>query len=95
MYSDILKLFQLYRAEQIKEAKEKEKYDMLTKGLSYPIIRDIGEQVKKMGLAAIITFPNGERVEVFPFDKFEQGKMAEIQWAEAQQQRTEIGKVNG
>jgi molybdopterin converting factor small subunit len=80
-WKDIKEMFKVYRERMQIEQKQKEIYDLQTKDMSVPILRDIAEQVvNQSGTAWTITMHDGIKIEIVPFSAYEANKKFEYQF---------------
>jgi hypothetical protein len=76
--ADVKELFKLYRERMQVEEKQKEMYELTTKDMSAPILRDIAEQVvNQSGTAWTITMRDGTKLDIVPFSAYEASKKFE------------------
>ena len=84
-WKDIKELFKVYRERIQVEEKQKEIYDLTTRDMSAPILRDIAEQVvNQSGTAWTITMRDGTKLDIVPFTAYEQAKKFEYQFKATQ-----------
>ena len=74
-FADIKELFRIYKDETLKKDKQAQLYELMTKNMEAPILRDLAENVvNQTQVAAIITFKDGTKLEILPHSAYEAAK---------------------
>jgi hypothetical protein len=77
-FADIKELFKIYKDECLKRDKQRELYELATQNMEAPILRDLAQNVvDQAGVAALITFKDGTKLEIVPHSAYEAAKRFE------------------